>query len=77
MADTVDYTPIRTVTSLIPKTGLLYVNRYIKMGRKRAADTATPYGLDGQELESRGGGAKFFSTRPHRPWGPPSLLYNV
>jgi len=22
-------------------------------------------------------GGKIFSTRPHRPWGPPSLLYNV
>jgi hypothetical protein len=35
---------------------------------------ATGYGLDGPE--SNPGGGKIFRTRPDRPWGPPSLLYN-
>jgi len=30
--------------------------------------------LDGPEIESWWGG--IFHTRPHLPWGPPSLLYN-
>ena len=37
---------------------------------------ATGYGLDGPGIESRWGG-KIFRTCPARPWGPPSLLYNV
>ena len=32
-------------------------------------------GLVGPGIESPGGG-KNFCTRPDRPWGPPSLLYN-
>jgi len=32
------------------------------------------YGLDGPVIESRWG--EFFRTRPHRAWGPSSLLYN-
>jgi hypothetical protein len=35
----------------------------------------TGYGLDGPGIESRWGG-EIFRTRPDRPWGPPSLLYN-
>jgi hypothetical protein len=34
----------------------------------------TGYGMDGPGIESRGG--EIFRTRPDRPWGPPSLLYN-
>jgi hypothetical protein len=32
------------------------------------------YGLDGPGIESWWG--EIFRTRPDRPWGPPSLLYN-
>jgi hypothetical protein len=39
-----------------------------------SAGIATCYVLDGPGIESRWG--EFFSTRPNRPWGPPSLLYN-
>jgi hypothetical protein len=35
---------------------------------------ATDYGLDG--LGSNPGGGEIFRTRPDRPWGPPSHLYN-
>jgi hypothetical protein len=35
----------------------------------------TAYGLDGQEIESRGGG-QIFRTWSDQPWGPPTLLYN-
>ena len=37
---------------------------------------ATGYGLDGPGIESRWGG-EILRTCPDRPWGPPSLLYNV
>jgi hypothetical protein len=34
-------------------------------------------GLRGPRIESLlGGGGEIFRTRPDRPWGPPSLLYN-
>ena len=36
---------------------------------------ATRYGLEGPGIESRWGD-EIFLTRPDRPWGPPSLLYN-
>ena len=36
---------------------------------------ATAYGLDGPGIESRWG--EIFRTCPDRPWGLPSLLYNV
>ena len=44
------------------------------VGRESAVDVATSYGLDGPGIESRGG--EIFRTRPDRPWGLPSLLYN-
>jgi hypothetical protein len=38
---------------------------------------ATGYGLDGPGIEKKiPVGARFFRTRPDRPWGSPSLLYN-
>ena len=40
----------------------------------RAAGMATRYGLDGPGIESWWGARH--RTRPSRPWGPPSLLYN-
>jgi hypothetical protein len=44
------------------------------MGRD---SSATSYGLDGPGIDSRwGGGGEISRTRPDRPWGPPSLLYN-
>ena len=39
-----------------------------------AAGIATRYGLDGPG--SNPGGGEIFRTRPDRPWGPPSFLYN-
>ena len=43
--------------------------------RNSSVGIATRYGLDGPEIESWRGG-EIFRTRPYRPWGPPSLLYN-
>jgi hypothetical protein len=40
----------------------------------RNSFTGVRYGLDGPGIESRWG--EIFRTRPDRPWGPPSLLYN-
>jgi len=37
---------------------------------------ATRYELDGPGIESRWGGGENFRSRPDRPWGPPSPLYN-
>ena len=46
-----------------------------KGGRESSVGIATRYGLDGPEIESCKGG-EIFRTRPHRLWGPPSLLYS-
>ena len=43
--------------------------------RDNSVGIATRYGLDGPGIESRWGG-EILRTRPGRPWGPPSLLYN-
>ena len=44
-------------------------------GRDSSVGIATRYWLDGPGIKSRWGG-EIFRTRPERPWGPPSLLYN-
>ena len=44
------------------------------MGRDSVVGIATRYGLEGPGVESRLG--QILCTRPDRPWGPPSLLYN-
>jgi hypothetical protein len=44
-------------------------------GRDSSVGIATRYGLDGPGIESRWVG-EIFRTRPDRPCGPPSLLYN-
>ena len=43
------------------------------MGTDSSVGTATRYGLDGRGSNPSGG--EIFRIRPHRPWGPPSLLY--
>jgi hypothetical protein len=42
--------------------------------RDSSVGIATGYGLDGPGIES--GRGEIFRTRPDRPWGPPSRLYN-
>jgi len=49
---------------------LCYTVTYV--GRDSTVGTATRFG-PGIEC----GGGKIFRTRPDRPWGPPSLLYNA
>jgi len=44
------------------------------MGRGGSVGIATRYGLDGAGLEYPWG--EVFHTRPGRPWGPPTLLFN-
>ena len=44
------------------------------VGRDSSVGLATRYGLDGPG--SNPGGCEIFRTRPDRPWGLPSLLYN-
>ena len=46
----------------------------IIVGRDSSVGIATRYGLGGLGIESRWG--EISHTRPDRPWGPPSLLYN-
>ena len=41
-----------------------------------AVGIATRYGLNGPGIEFLWE-VEIFRTRPHRPWGPPSFLYNV
>ena len=43
-------------------------------GPGSSVSIATGYGLDDPGIES--GWGEIFRTRPDRPWGPPSLLYN-
>jgi len=45
-------------------------------GRESSGGVATRYGLDGPGSSPDGEG-EIFRTRPDRPWGPPSLLYNA
>ena len=51
------------------------VVQQLGMGQDSSVGIATRYGLDGPGIESRWG-REIFCTRPDRPWGPPSLLYN-
>jgi hypothetical protein len=53
----------------------LFVIRTINklVGRDGSVGITTGYGLDGPGIESRWGANR---TRPDRPWGPPSHLYN-
>ena len=47
------------------------------MGRDSTGGIATRYGLDGLGRIPVGWvGSEIFRTRPDRPCGPPSLLYN-
>jgi hypothetical protein len=48
---------------------LLTLSILIQVGRDSSVDIATRYELDGP-------GHEIVSTRPDRPWGLPSLLYN-
>jgi hypothetical protein len=48
----------------------------LNVGPDTSVGIAIRYGLDGPTIESRFGG-EIFLHRPDRPWGPPSLLYNV
>jgi hypothetical protein len=64
----------RCFTRLIPvrdasvrSWGFLSVPVFI-VGRDSAVGIATRYGFDG--------GRRILRTRPDRPWGPPSFLYN-
>jgi hypothetical protein len=46
-----------------------------RVNRASSVGTETRHGLNGPGIESRWG--EIFRTRPDRPWGPPSLLYNA
>jgi hypothetical protein len=58
----------------IQKLCKIYLIHLPMRGPGSSVGIATDYGLDGPEIESRWG--QDFSTRPDRPWGPPSQLYN-
>jgi len=45
----------------------------VEIGPGSSVGIATGYGLDGPSIESQWG--EIFRTCPHRPWGPPILLY--
>jgi hypothetical protein len=51
-----------------------YVRHGHHVGRNSSVGIATHYGLHGPGIESRCG--EIFRTRPYRPCGPPSRLYN-
>jgi hypothetical protein len=67
----------RGTESSIPTQAMGPTQQHIQRvcrGRDSPVGVATRYGLDGPGIESRWG--EIFRTRPDRPWGPPSLLYN-
>ena len=53
-----------------------YIARILRriVGRDSSVGIATRYGLTVRGSNPSGG--ENFRTRPDRPWGPPSLLYN-
>ena len=53
---------------------LEYIYIHTHKGRDSSVGIPTRYELDGPGIEFRWG--EMFRTRPDRPWGPPSLLYN-
>jgi hypothetical protein len=52
----------------------LHLFQYTFEGRDSSVGTASRYGLDGPEIESRWG--EIFRTLPDRPWDPHIILYN-
>jgi len=52
----------------------IYIYIYIYEGRDNVVGIATHYALD--DGGSNPGGVEIFRTRPDRPWGLLSLLYN-
>jgi hypothetical protein len=50
---------------------IFFVFNMFRRGRVSSVGIAIQYKLDGLGIES-----EIFCTRPDRPWGPPSLLYN-
>ena len=66
------------VTLFVGRKIEVFIIRYLggrEDGRNSSVGIATRYGLDGPGIESRLRG-EIFRTRPDRPWGPHSLLYN-
>jgi len=59
------------LTVIYKQFGLLLL---LLVCRDTAVGIAAGYGLDGPGIESPWG--EIFRTRPDRPWGPSSLLYN-
>jgi hypothetical protein len=65
------HTHIRTYVHTYIHT---YIHTYYTLGRDSSVGIATRYGLDGPGFECQWGDIS--RSRPDRPWGPPSLLYN-
>jgi hypothetical protein len=58
-----------------PRTGVQFGHRTVRSGALESSDgivTATGWTVRG----SKPSGGEIFRTRPDRPWGPSSLLYN-
>ena len=62
------------VSILVPYIYKLLLVLYPYLWARIAVSIVTRYRLDGPG--SNPGGGAIFRTRPDRPWGPPSLLYN-
>jgi len=52
-----------------------WLRKLLWIGWDSSVGIVTRYGLNGPGIECRWGG-EIFRTRPDRPWGLPSLLYN-
>jgi hypothetical protein len=62
------------IQSACPANSFIYLIT-ITVGRDSSVGVATRYGLGGPGIECRWV-YEIVRTRPDRPWGPPSLLYN-
>ena len=67
------HTKIKLYTAVCQCTPVVMYEQ--QCGPGSSVGIVTDYGLDGPG--SNPGGSEIFRTCPDRPWGPPSLLYNV
>jgi len=67
--------PLISISQRAAPEQMILLALLYSVGRDSSVGVATCYGMDGSGIESRWGG-EIFRTRPHRPWGPPSLLCN-
>ena len=62
--------------NLVNNSLVYWTVTWVVVGPDNVVGIATGYGMGGPGIESRWGDEIFYTHRD-RPWGPPSLLYDV